>query len=148
MTKARLFAAGLAAVVASVTVGVPVALAGGGMGAGSGVTTCRLIINGAANQPQTVGVVDSFTPTTDLMKVGIATLVCDIPAVGSTVSGPATGTPVGVTANSVTCYSVASADSGKVPVTLRDPFTEATPAQTQQVTLGAIQFLCVPSVMQ
>src|SRR5262249_62361188 len=88
----------------------------------------------------------------DQVKVGAAVLVCDLPATGSTLPpGPSTGSPISETvANSVTCYSVSGADPARIGATMKDPFTEVYPDQvagTQAVQIGAIQLLCVPSLL-
>jgi len=132
--------------------------AGGGMGAGAGVTTCRLVAN-APNQPQTIALVDPFVTNNDstdpnfpgdIVKIKSAALVCELAATGKTVSGPPTGSPIlDTVANSIVCYSVTGANSAKADATIQDPFTEAaTTAGTQHVAVGAIQFVCVPAVTQ
>jgi len=119
-------------------VAAPLAHAGGGMGAGSGTTTCRLVPS-APNQPQTVRIVDPLA--TDDVKVGAAVLVCDLAATGATLSGPSTQTPP-ATPNAVTCYALGSADPGKFNATITDAF-----GTNQTVKLGGIQLLCVPSLV-
>jgi hypothetical protein len=155
MMRRTIVAAALAAIT-GLTLATSVAHAGGGMGAGAGVSTCRLIASGAANQPQSIAMVDPFTNTNDLpnisgdvVKINAAVLVCDLAATGVTVSGPQTGSPIIETvANSITCYSVSGANSAKFNATIQDPFTEVVSTSPQQVVLGAIQFVCVPSVTQ
>lgn len=119
---------------ASVSVGE----AGGGMGQGSGTTTCRLVQN-SLDQPQTMSVIDQFTGG-DIVNVGSAVLVCDLAALATTLKGPLT-TPLGTTPTAVVCYSVGASDPSRVETTLLDPFGE------QAVTLGAIQLLCVPATV-
>ena len=67
-------------------VALPAAHAGGGMGRGQGPHLCRLILNGSANQPQTVSVTDNFA-SGDVVKVNALVLLCDLPAVGVTQNG-------------------------------------------------------------
>jgi len=136
--------------IACFTAVAPPVYAGGGMGTGTGATICRLILNGAPNQPQTVSVTDAFPGSNlDAVKVGAAVLLCDLDvASGLTVSGPPTGQPV-TGSNSVTCYSLTGADPVRIGATIKDPFTEAFPGGTgtQAVQIGAIQLLCVPSLI-
>ena len=136
MVKARLIVSVLSAI-AMFSVVTPPAHAGGGMGQGAGLTTCRLILNGAPNQGQTVSLVD-FGTGGDQVKVGAAVLLCDVPATGTRDAGPAIGPAIGEP-NSVTCYSVSGADRARIGATMQDPFG------TQPVQIGAIQLLCVPS---
>ena len=142
---------------ACLTLGIPAAYAGGGMGAGSGVTTCRFVASGASNQPQSIAIVDPFvtvnelpfpSPPGDVVKINAAVLVCELVATGATVSGPATGTPILETAaTSTTCYAVTGANPSKFNVTVQDPFTEvASPSGLQNMVLGGIQLVCVPSI--
>jgi hypothetical protein len=139
------------------TLGIPTADAGGGMGAGSGVTTCRFVASGAPNQPQSIAVVDPFVtvnelpnPNTpgDVVKVNAAVLVCELLATAKTVSGPATGGPIIETeATSTTCYAVSGSNPAKFNVTVKDPFTEVgAPSGVQSMVLGGIQLVCVPSI--
>ena len=125
---------------------LPAAHAGGGMGTGSGATTCRLILNGSPNQPQLVSVIDPFV-SGDIVKVNALVLLCDLPAVGTTQNVPATGTPIpAAQQNSVACYTVTGADSARIVTTIRDPFTEVNSVNgAEHVALGAIQLLCVPA---
>jgi hypothetical protein len=124
----------------------PAAHAGGGMGTGSGATTCRLILNGSQNQPQIVGVSDNFA-SNDVVKVNALVLLCDLPAVGVTQNVPATGTPIPeAQQNAVACYTVSGADSARILTTVRDPFTNVNSVGgVEHVALGAIQLLCVPA---
>jgi hypothetical protein len=136
-------------VVATLTATAPLAHAGGGMGNGAGVTTCRLV-NGAPRQPQIVSLTDDF-PGTDVMNIGQLALLCDIPASGNTVTPEqtgGTGQPVLATEQtSVACYTVGKADKAAVPVTVTDTFTRALdPNGTYGVTVGAINLVCVPAV--
>jgi hypothetical protein len=148
MLKTR-FVVSMISMIACFTAVAPV-YAGGGMGAGTGATLCRFILSGAPNQPQTVRVADFFLGSNqDEVKVGAAVLLCDLDvASGSTVFGPPTGPPV-TDSTSVTCYSLAGADPARFGATMKDPFTEAFPGGTgtQAVQIGAIQLLCVPSVI-
>ena len=147
MTNKTILAALLAAIVC-LAFALPAAHAGGGMGTGSGATTCRLVLNGSQNQPQAVSVIDPFV-NGDLLKVNALALLCDLPAIGVTKSGPATGTPVPeAQRTTVACYTVSGADSARVLATIHTPFTEATPplGGGEHVALGAIQLLCVPAV--
>ncbi len=121
--------------------------AGGGMGAGTATSTCRVVLGGAPNQLQTIDLNDDFV-SGDRVKVGAAVLLCDLAATGITTAGPLTGNPITVTnATKVTCYSVSGADQAKIKATMRDPFTEAplSSTGTQPVQIGAIQLLCVAS---
>src|SRR5262249_53831331 len=108
---------------------LPAAHAGGGMGTpDAGVTTCRLVLNGSQNQPQTVSVVDGFV-NGDVMKVNALVLICDLQAIGATQNTaqgvPSTGAPIlPALRNAVACYTVTGADTARVLATIRDPFTE------------------------
>ena len=108
------------------------------MGFGAGVTTCRAVAN-APDQPQTIQLSDFFGEST--VAVATATFVCDLPATGDTVKGPET--VVGPAADDpnafVTCYTVRQSDRARLPATIEDAFG------TQNVNVGAIQLLCVPS---
>lgn len=112
---------------------VPFAHAGGGMGTGSGTTSCRLIPN-AVQQPQTLSITDAVT---DAVKIGSAVLLC-ITATGETLSGPETQ-PLTLSQNATACYAVAAADATKFPTTFTDPFG------TQSVIATKIQLVCVPA---
>jgi hypothetical protein len=142
MTMRRRVGVGAAFLLAVLTASAPGAYAGAGMGAGTGTTTCRLILN-AVNQPQTVNVTDQWPVNSpDTVKVGAATLLCDISATGQTVSGPdTTPLPTTVTPNAATCYAVGEADQTKINATILDAFGQ------QTAKLGGMQFLCVPSVV-
>ena len=150
----KIFVGAIVATVACLAVALPVVHAGGGMGAGTNLTTCRLVQNGAPNQYQIAKIQDNFlsTTTADTLKIGSLSLLCEIPATGATLN-PATGTtgtgqPVSLgIANSVSCYSVSSADTTKIPVTVQDAFTTTfDSAGTYGVTLGSIAFVCVPAL--
>jgi hypothetical protein len=142
MRSSKSFVVGLS-IVAAVVAAVPLAHAGGGMGGGSlaDVTApmaCRLILN-AANQSQTIKIVDGFT-SEDNVKVGAAVLLCQT-GLASLVSGPPTAAlPSTVTPDSITCYNLGNADQLKQPVTFTDAFGE------QQATLGGISVFCVPAL--
>ena len=125
---------------------LPSAHAGGGMGAGSGVTTCRVVLNGSQNQPQLVSVTDPLV-NNDVVKVNALVLLCDLPAIGVTQNTPATGAPIPAgQASAVACYTVTGADTARIATTVRDPFTEANAVKgVEHVALGAIQLLCVPA---
>src|SRR5712691_1877685 len=126
MVKAR-FVVAMISAIACFAVVTPPAHAGGGMGAGDGLTTCRLILNGSPNQGQTVNVVD-FVPGGDQVKVGAAVLLCDLPATGTRLAGPVIGPSVGENvATSVTCYSISGADQARLAHRMKDPFTEINP---------------------
>lgn len=153
MTRKMCITAVLSAL-ACLTVALPAAIAGGGMGTGSNLTTCRVVLNGAPNQYQIAKITDDFlTPeTADTVKIGALALLCDLPAVGAT-QNPApgtngTGTPVPLTINnSISCYSVSGAASAKISATVQDAFTTTFVSDaTYGVTLGAIQFVCVPAL--
>jgi hypothetical protein len=150
----KTFVGAITAALMGLTVAVPVVHAGGGMGAGTNLTTCRIVQSGAPNQYQIAKIQDDFlsTTTADTLKIGALTLLCDIGATGVTLN-PAPGTtgtgqPVPLTsATSVSCYSVSSADNTKIPVTVQDAFTTTfNSAGTYSVTLGAIAFVCVPAI--
>ena len=148
MTKKTIAAAMLAATLCLV-IALPTAYAGGGMGTGSGMTTCRLVLNASQKQPQIVSITDDFV-TADVMKVGTLVLLCDLPALGSTVNVPevpATGSPIPeALRTAVACYAVKGADGARIATTVMDPFTEANVAGGQaHVTLGPIELLCVPA---
>lgn len=134
--------------IACFTAAVPVAHAGGGMGeASDGVTTCRLILNGAPNQSQAVTVTDPYV-SGDEMKVGAAVLVCDLAALAHTINNtPPTGSSVPTDQrNSATCYTVTGADQARFTETIVNPFANAPDATgTQDIQLGPIQLFCVPS---
>lgn len=128
---------------------LPAAHAGGGMGAGSGTTTCRLVLNGSQNQPQIVSVTDHFV-NGDVLRVNALVLLCDLPATGATQnfpSVPLTGTPIpAAEQNAVACYTVTGADTARILTTVRDPFTAANAVNgVEHVALGAIQLLCLPA---
>jgi hypothetical protein len=142
----KTFIAAALSMVVGLTFAMPAAEAGGGMGFGSGASTCRLVLNGGPNQPQTVSITDAFV-SDDAVKVGALVLLCDLPAIGETVAGPATGTPIPEGERSaVACYAVTGADSARIATTVQDPFTTALATTgTKSVSLGAIQLLCVPA---
>jgi len=146
MISKTITAAILAATI-SLVFAVPGALAGGGMGAGSGVTTCRAVLNGSQNQPQLVSVTDPLV-NSDVVKVNALVLLCDLPAIGVTQNVPATGAPIPAGQKSaVACYTVTGADSARVATTVRDPFTEVNAVNgAEHVAVGAIQLLCVPAM--
>jgi len=149
MVTKSLTAAMLAATV--YVAALPAAHAGGGMGTpDAGVTTCRMVLNGSQNQPQTVSVIDSFV-NGDVMKVNALVLICDVPAIGATQNTaqgvPPTGPPIPpAQRNAVACYTVSGADTARILATVKDPFTEANAAGgVEHVALGQIQLLCVPT---
>ena len=147
------------AALATLAVSTPPVHAGGGMGPGAGVTTCRLV-TGAPNQFQVVKVQDDYlsATTADTVVIGTLSLICDIPATGQTqnpIQDPnnpniqfTTGQPVGETEqNSMTCYTVGRADNAKFPTTVTDAFSRTfQPTGTYDVTLGAINLVCVPAI--
>jgi hypothetical protein len=141
MKRSKSVVVGLSIVAAFAAV-APAAHAGGGMGGGSlaDVTApmaCRLILN-AANQSQTINIVDQFA--NDVVKVGAAVLYCQT-GLATLVSGPSTtALPSTVTPDSITCYNLGNADQLKQPVTFTDAFGE------QQATLGGISVFCVPAL--
>lgn len=156
MTRKILAITSLSAI-ACLTIAMPAAHAGGGMGTGGNITTCRIITSGAHNQPQSIAVVDAFStnelpngPGGDVVKINVPVLVCGLTASGVTVSGPATGTPVpgALDPDSITCYAVSGGNPAKTNVSIQDPFTEAANSlsPTQNMVIGAIQLVCVPSV--
>lgn len=153
MSRVKVAAAALFGIVL-LLVAIPAAQAGGGMGAGSGVSTCRLVAGGATNQTQTFAVLDPFVTTNDLpdgpsgdvVKINAPVLVCELAAAGTRLSGPVTGTPIPESqVTAITCYAVTGGNQAKSNVTTRDPFTEAVSLDPQPLVLGAIQFVCVPS---
>jgi hypothetical protein len=120
-----------------VSLGASAVHAGGGMGAGSGVSTCRTISQGV-NPPHTISITDTLT-VGDEVRVGRATLVCDLPASGLTVApAGATTTPV-TDPNAIVCYTLVGADRTSVAASITDVFG------TQDVAVGTIQLLCVPA---
>jgi hypothetical protein len=150
----KTFVGAITAALMGFAVAVPIVHAGGGMGAGTNLTTCRIVQSGAPNQYQIAQIQDDFLSTTnkDTLKIGALTLLCDIGATGVTLN-PAPGTagtgqPVPLTsATSVSCYSVSGADNTKIPVTVQDAFTTTfNPLGTYSVALGAIAFVCVPAI--
>lgn len=156
MTRKMYITAALSAF-ACLTVSLPAAMAGGGMGTGSNMTTCRAVLNGVPKQYQVAAIQDDFltSETKDTVKIGTLALICDIAGVGTTLN-PAPGTTNGGTGNpvplniatSISCYSVGGADKAKIPGTVQDAFTTTFDAAgTYDVTLGAIQFVCVPSCL-
>jgi hypothetical protein len=134
----------------------PAAHAGGGMGTGGNLTTCRVVLSGAPNQYQVAKIQDELlsSTTADTVKIGALSLLCDLPAVGTTLNPDSnslnggTGQPVTPSQVSrVSCYTVSGADPAKVPVTVQDAFTTTFDAAgTYGVVLGAIQFVCVPAL--
>ncbi len=149
MIKAR-FVVAMISAIACFAVVAPPAHAGGGMGTGSGVTTCRVILNGGPNQGQTVKLTDSMPGTNpDQVKVGAAVLVCDLAAIGTLVAGSGLGAPPVPpdSADSVTCYTLSGADQVRILATMTDGFTEVSSPNGQPVQIGALQFMCVPSVI-
>jgi hypothetical protein len=129
---------------------LPAAHAGGGMGQGAGMTTCRLVLNGSQNQPQTVSVTDPLV-SGDVVKVNALVLLCDLAATGVTQNAsenvPSTGQPISPTDKQfVACYTVSAADTARVLTTVQDPFTEVNSAGgVAQVAVGSIALLCVPA---
>jgi len=127
------------------------------MGTGAGMTTCRLVLNGSLNQPQSVQVVDDYVSGSivtgeggDVVKVNALALLCDVPALGATKKGLSTGSPIVETDNTrVACYTVSGADSARIQTTVATPFTEVNAVNgVENVALGAIQLLCVPAAIQ
>jgi hypothetical protein len=132
-----------------VTLALPAAEAGGGMGFGSGVSVCRLVFN-APNQPQSVSLTDNFS-VNDVVNVGALALLCDLPVVEArTISGPST-VPLDGTPTAVACYLVGGAEPVRAPSTVTDPFTLVTTnggePQPQNVTIGAVHLLCLPAII-
>ncbi len=152
MASGRLILAVLS-VIAALTLAIPAAYAGGGMGAGSGVTSCRLILNGPQNEPQQIKVIDGYTGG-DTVKVGALTLLCDLPALASTVNNPP-APPTNLPAfpappNSISCYALSSADAARINATLMDAFTTAgdpSRTATNSIAIGALQLICVPALV-
>jgi hypothetical protein len=152
-------------VVATLALSTSLVYAGGGMGTGAGVTTCRLVM-GSPKQYQIISQTDDFTPPAppglpkgDVMSVGTLSLLCDLPATNGFTTNPApntggTGNPVLPTEqNSMSCYSVGPSftEDGKIDktqasLTVEDTFTRTfNPNGTYSVTLSAINLVCVPA---
>jgi hypothetical protein len=139
------FVAAAVATLACLTFVMPSAEAGGGMGQGAGLTTCRLVVAGPP-QPQTVSVSDGFV-SSDEVRVGALALVCDLPALGATVSGAPTGAPLDAS-NAVACYVVRAAEGARIPTSITDPFTAVNTAEgIQPITLSSVQFICLPACL-
>jgi hypothetical protein len=134
--------------IALVTVAVPFADAGRGMGFGEGVTACRTISNGV-NPPQVVDLdVDTIPTTVKGAPVGPPVLLCDLATLGETANKsarvPETQSVSG--AENIVCYPVNAPDSPKQTVTITDPFTNAT-GSSQQATIGGVYLLCVKAIV-
>jgi len=146
MTTSRLF--GSISAIALLTVAVPPAFAGGGMGIGTTTTACRTIVNGV-NPPQTVSLISATTPgvTGEVVSVGPALLLCEL-VTGTTVNPPkgpqAPPTQGVVNPDSFVCYPVQGPNKDKQTVSVTDPFTAADPLnQFQTVTVTGFSLLCV-----
>jgi hypothetical protein len=139
MATSRLL--GSISAVALLTLAVPLAHAGGGMGTGDGNTACRIILNGQ-NPPQVLSLNVDTLPEAQQVGVGPALLLCDLAAFGSTVNNAPPTVPVSGT--NIVCYSLQAApNKEKDTVTIIDPFTAATPSISQTVSLGGLSLLCV-----
>jgi len=138
MTRTRLL--GSISAIALLTLAVPLAHAGGGMGTGDGNTACRIILNGQ-NPPQVLSLNVDTLPEAQQVGVGPALLLCDLAAFGTTVNNaPST---VRVEGTNIVCYPLQAPNKGKDTVTITDPFTASTPSISQTVTLGGLSLLCV-----
>jgi hypothetical protein len=146
--KRKTFVAAALSMLVGLMFGISSAEAGAGMGAGSGATTCRVVLNGGPNRDQVVSIQDPFIGA-DVVKISALALLCDLPAIGTRQSGSVTGTPIpDAQQAAVACYMVTGADGARIAETVQDPFTTANVATgTQSVTLGAIQFFCVPAAL-
>lgn len=145
MTTSRLL--GSISAIALLTVAVPPAFAGGGMGIGTITTGCRTIVNGI-NPPHSVSLTSQITPgEAEVVSVGPALLLCEL-VTGSTVppaKGPQPLPTQGVTnPDSFVCYPVQGPNKEKQTVSVTDPFTASDPLnQFQTVTVTGFSLLCV-----
>lgn len=143
MTRTRLL--GSISAIALLTLAVPLAHAGGGMGAGSGTTACRIILNGL-NPPQVLRLDVDTLPESQEVGVGPALLLCDLATLGTTVNSAPQTVPVSGT--NIVCYPVQAPNKAKDTATITDPFTASNPSSSSQtVTLGGVSLLCVPAVV-
>lgn len=145
MAKSRLVLGSITAI-ALLTLVAPFAHAGGGMGAGSGTTACRIILNGA-NPPQVLDLEVTSLEGTQRVQVGPALMLCDLPTTGITANkAPAT---VAVTnPTNIVCYAVQGPNTAKAPVTIESPFPMSSSAsRTQAATLGGVNLLCVQAAV-
>jgi hypothetical protein len=151
MNRVRVVTAVLSAI-AFVTLAVPYADAGGGMGLGSGTISCRAV-QGGPNPPQVVSLTDPFAPNT-VVQVGPAALICvglqsegtpPSNTIGDTVGGgPPTVAPQ--SPNGLVCYPVLGSDKQKFTAFIDDAFTLANgPSQT--VTIAGVSLLCVDAAI-
>ncbi len=143
MTRTRLL--GSISAIAILTLAVPLAHAGGGMGGGSGTTACRIILNGQ-NPPQVLRLDVDTLPEAQQVGVGPALLLCDLAALGTTVNNAPPTVPV--TGTNLVCYPVQAPNKTKDTVTITDPFTAANPSSpSQTVALGGVSLLCVQAAV-
>lgn len=136
MSRARVITSVLS-VIALLTGAIPLAQAGGAMGLGDdGSSACR-IIAGGANPPHVAHWTTSIDNRTGV-KIGPATLLCDLGIVGAAnVAQNPNFNPDLV--NGVVCYSVPGSNTQKLTVAISDKLID------QTVTLSADKFLCVPA---
>lgn len=143
MTRTRLL--GSISAIALLTLAVPLAHAGGGMGGGSGTTACRTILNGL-NPPQVLSLNVDTLPEEQQVGVGPALLLCDLAALGTTANNAPPTVPVSGT--NIVCYPLQGPNKGKDTATITDPFTASNPSSpSQTVTLGGLSLLCVQAVV-
>ena len=143
MNRARVVMAVLSAI-ACVTMTVPLADAGGGMGGGAGTYACRTISNGV-NPPQVVSLDVDGINAPIVGQVGPPMLLCDLITDGTTVNNADPTANVSDPTHTI-CYPINGPDSPKQTATVIDPFTTASnPGSTdsQTVTVGGVYMLCV-----
>jgi hypothetical protein len=144
MNRSRVVLAVLSAI-AFVTVAVPFADAGGGMGTGAGTLACRLVMDGR-NPVQVVSVDVQSLPAAQVVNTGPAVLVCES-AGAVTVNPPPAAVEVDG-ANKLVCYPIQGANKAKDTATITDPFTASDPDDpSQAVTLGGLNLLCVMGIV-
>ena len=140
MTRTRLL--GSISAIALLTLAVPLAHAGGGMGGGSGTTGCRIIQNGV-NPPQVLELSVTTLADPQRVQVGPALLLCDLPTTGITVNN-APQTIAVTNPTNIVCYPVEGPNSVKDSATITSPFPMSSSSnRTQTVTLGGVSLLCV-----
>ena len=141
MTKSKLL--GAISVIALLTLAVPLAHAGGGMGGSGTVTACRIIVGGS-NPVQVVGVNIQSLPAEQVLQLGPPLLVCEEAGARTVNTDKAPQTVSVPVTNSTVCYPVHGPSKLKNAVALEDPFTASNPTNPiQPVTLTGISLLCV-----
>ena len=145
MTRTRLL--GSISAIALLTLAVPLAHAGGGMGTGDGNTACRIILNGQ-NPPQVLSLQVETLPEAQQVGVGPALLLCDLAAFGETVNTKTAPKTAPVSGTNIVCYPLQAPNKAKDTVTITDPFTASNPSSpSQTVELGGLSLLCVQAVV-